>query len=107
MDGAPDLAAALSGEYPFLDRSIINRLVRSYGVRTRIFLADAQSVTDLGQHFGHGLYQAEVDYLIHTEWARSAEDILWRRSKLGLRFTDAERTMLIEYNRSVANKVSV
>ena len=107
MDGVPELAAALLAEYRFLGDAVISRLVRSYGTRARVWLADARSTADLGKDFGHGLYQAEVDYLINTEWAQSAEDILWRRSKLGLRFTDAERANLSEYVGTVANKLSV
>jgi len=107
MDGMPELAAALLAEYRFLGGAVISRLVRSYGTRARVWLADAQSTADLGKDFGHGLYQAEVDYLINAEWAQSAEDILWRRSKLGLRFTDAERANLSEYVGTVANRLSV
>lgn len=97
MDGAHDLATALQVEYPFVDLHIIKRLVRSYGTRTRAWLASAKSLYDLGQDFGHGLTQAEVDYLIAAEWARTADDILWRRSKLGLRFSKAEHTVLQNY----------
>ena len=53
--------------------------------------------------FGHGLFAAEVDYLIANEWARTAEDILWRRSKLGLRFSDDEVAKLEIY---LAGKVA-
>ena len=107
MDGMPELAAALLAEYRFLGGAVISRLVRSYGTRARVWLADAQSTADLGKDFGHGLYQAEVDYLINTEWAQSAEDILWRRSKLGLRFTDAESANLSKYVGEFASKLSV
>ena len=51
----------------------------------------------MGVHFGAGLYQAEVDYLVECEWAHSVEDILWRRSKLGLRLTAAEKASLNDY----------
>ena len=68
MDGAPDLAKALSAEYPFLGHRITGRLVRSYGTRSRTWLATAKSLADLGQDFGHGLYEAEVNYLIAREW---------------------------------------
>ena len=49
---------------------------------------------DLGEHYGGGLTQAEIDYLVSQEWARSADDILWRRTKLGLHMSDAEREQL-------------
>lgn len=97
LDGAATLAADLAREYPFLDATIIMRLVRSYGTRARIWLGNARSLTNLGEHFGHGLYSAEVDYLIANEWARTADDILWRRSKLGLRFMPGEISALEIY----------
>jgi glycerol-3-phosphate dehydrogenase len=76
---------------------LVHRWVRSYGTRTASILEAAQSHADLGDDFGHGLYAVEVDYLIDHEWARTAEDILWRRSKLGLRFSAAEIEMLETY----------
>ena len=101
------LTDALAAEYPFLGRNLIRRLVRSYGTRTRIWLGGARSVVDLGSHFGHGLYQAEVDYLVADEWARSADDILWRRSKLGLRFSDTDCAVLDDYVQASVTNESV
>ena len=71
--------------------------MRSYGTRAHVWLRSAESLADLGQHFGHGLYAAEVNYLIASEWAQTAEDILWRRSKLGLRFTAEQAATLESY----------
>ena len=102
QDGAAALAAALISEYPFVNAKLINRFVRTYGTRTRSLLRDAKNIADLGAHFGHGLYQSEVDYLMTHEWARCAEDILWRRTKLGLRFSDAERILLENYMSALA-----
>jgi glycerol-3-phosphate dehydrogenase len=96
------LADELQRAYPFLPASLTHRWVRSYGTLTRSILADAHSIADLGTHFGHGLYAREVDYLIGQEWARSASDILWRRSKLGLRFSAEETANLESY---VASKL--
>ena len=59
-------------------------MARAYGTRVEEILGDATSLTDLGEDFGGGLMTAEVDYLVRREFARAAEDILWRRSKLGL-----------------------
>jgi glycerol-3-phosphate dehydrogenase len=87
MDGAAALAADIANTFPFLPEKLIRRLVRSYGTRAKNWLGGAMSLEDLGKDFGHGLYAAEADYLVACEWARSADDILWRRSKLGLRFT--------------------
>ncbi len=106
-DGAPALTAALAHDYPFLEPAVVKRLVRSYGSRARCWLGNAMSSASLGADFGHGLSQAEVDYLITTEWARSAQDILWRRSKLGLWFTDAQQAALDEYIRAKQPKETV
>ncbi|MFK7994620.1 MAG: glycerol-3-phosphate dehydrogenase [Granulosicoccus sp.] len=71
-------------QYPWLDEIVLNDYCRNYGTRISTLLSDVNSMEDLGHHFGGPLYQAEVDYLIVHEWARSAADILWRRSKKGL-----------------------
>lgn len=78
------LARALRTERPYLPADLAFRLARSYGSRARRILADAASLADLGEHFGAGLYAAEVDYLVANEWARTVQDVLYRRSKLGL-----------------------
>ena len=84
------IAAQIAEDFPFLDKAHIARLVRTYGARARIFLATAKSMQDLGQNFGATLTEAEVRYLIEHEWAHSAEDVLWRRSKLGLHTSHTE-----------------
>ena len=78
------LARALRTEHPFLPEDLAFRLARSYGTRARRILTGAKSLSDLGEDFGAGLRAGEVDYLVAHEWARTAEDILYRRSKLGL-----------------------
>lgn len=83
-DGAPDLAAQLCADYPFLTPDWAERLVLSYGTRARSLLGQARSVQDLGQDFGATLTEAELRYLRDAEFARTGEDVLWRRSKLGL-----------------------
>ena len=70
--------------HPWLAPGVLHRLVRAYGARVDQVLQGAHSVEDLGLHFGCGLYEREVAYLMSEEFAASAEDILWRRSKLGL-----------------------
>ncbi|MBN9671745.1 glycerol-3-phosphate dehydrogenase [Roseibium aggregatum] len=82
--------AALQEDYPFLNARHATRLIRLYGTDARALLGQAKSVTDLGRSFGHSLYEAEVRWLVEREWARSAEDVLWRRTKLGLRFDEEE-----------------
>jgi glycerol-3-phosphate dehydrogenase len=76
--------ADLRTRRPFLPEGQARRLARAYGTRIEELLGSARSLADLGEDFGGGLTAAEVDYLVRREWARSAEDILWRRSKLGL-----------------------
>ncbi|WP_407496553.1 glycerol-3-phosphate dehydrogenase [Pseudooceanicola sp. MF1-13] len=87
----------LSNQFPFLARDVIGRLVTCYGTLVPKVLADAGSEPDLGQHFGAGLYEAEVRYLIDREWASTAEDVLYRRTKLGLRLDDAQKAALADY----------
>lgn len=75
---------ALKARYAFMPDDLLQRLAESYGSLCHTILKDCDSMADLGTHFGAGLYQKEVDYLFRFEWAETAEDILWRRSKLGL-----------------------
>ena len=75
----------LQSHYPWLPQSMAWRLAYNYGTRSACILRKARSLADLGTCYGADLYQAEVDYLREQEWVMNAEDILWRRSKLGLR----------------------
>ena len=88
------VAEQLARDFPFLNEAHSQRLVRAYGTCARTFLAQAKTMQDLGQHFGATLTEAEVRYLIEHEWARNAEDILWRRSKLGLHMKESETAAL-------------
>jgi glycerol-3-phosphate dehydrogenase len=94
---APALARSLARRYPFIGEAQARRLTRLYGTLAEEFLGDAASAADLGEDFGHGLTAAEVDYLVTREWARTAEDILWRRTKLGLHFTPEQTARLAAY----------
>jgi glycerol-3-phosphate dehydrogenase len=75
----------LLNRYGFLARAHAARLVRMYGTRAKDVLGGAQSAADLGRDFGATLTEAEIDYLMREEWAETAADVLWRRTKLGLR----------------------
>ncbi|MTI13550.1 glycerol-3-phosphate dehydrogenase [Sansalvadorimonas verongulae] len=77
-------AQQLIKEKSWLPKSMVIRFASSYGELCQQFLGNCQSLADLGQHFGNGLYQAEVDYLLKHEWATTADDILWRRTKTGV-----------------------
>lgn len=74
----------VADRHPAIPSELISRLVRAYGTRTERLLDGVQSIADLGEHFGAGLYAREVDYLVAHEYARTAEDVLFRRTKLGL-----------------------
>ena len=87
----------LQQQYDWLDSNLCKRLCNAYGTRTHDLLGSCRSEADLGQHFGAGLYELEVRFLMEQEWANSAEDILWRRSKLGLRFSADEVRKLEHY----------
>jgi glycerol-3-phosphate dehydrogenase len=87
----------LRGKYPWLDAATVARLARAYGTRVEMILGKARRAYDLGVEFGAGLFQAEIDYLIGQEFALTAEDILWRRSKRGLHLSPAERAQLGAY----------
>ena len=78
------------------------RLVRAYGTRVDQVLGQANTLDDLGIHFGADLTAAEVRYLMAKEWAMTADDVLWRRSKLGLRFTKIEAEALDRFMTGVA-----
>ncbi|EXL01836.1 glycerol-3-phosphate dehydrogenase [Aquamicrobium defluvii] len=96
----------LKKAYPFLELRHARRLVRLYGTRAGDLLGLARSVSDLGRHFGADLYEAEVRYLIANEWAMTAEDILWRRTKRGLRLTSGEATELDEFMKGLGRRHS-
>ncbi len=81
----------------WLPAPMLARMTAAYGSRVGTVTGGAGSVDRLGRHFGAGLYEAEVRYLIETEFARSADDILWRRTKLGLVMTPAEQAALADF----------
>ncbi|GAN53958.1 glycerol-3-phosphate dehydrogenase [Tanticharoenia sakaeratensis] len=100
------LLARLRAKAPYLDKKTAWRLARNYG--TRAFDIAGRAAADLGQDFGGGLSEREVDYLMDHEWARTAQDVLWRRSKLGLVLDQAQVTRLDAYmtHRRTAPSVS-
>jgi glycerol-3-phosphate dehydrogenase len=96
-DGAEALAESARGRWPFLTPAHARRLVRAYGTRLELILKDAKGFHDLGFCFGDDLTAAEVQYLMHHEWAESAEDVLWRRSKLGLHLSRNQQEPLARF----------
>ena len=94
VDGVAALTQRLAAQYPFLSAAWVTRLVKAYGLDAFDMLGDAKVETDLGQNFGANLTEREVNWLVENEFARTAEDIVWRRSKLGLRLTANEIDVL-------------
>ncbi|APX89107.1 glycerol-3-phosphate dehydrogenase [Brevirhabdus pacifica] len=95
----PDLIARLRQDYPFLDAFWARRMIRAYGTDAWAILGAAKAPGDLGEGFGATLHAAEVEWLMSHEYARTAEDVVWRRSKLGLRLGADEITALDDWMR--------
>ncbi len=83
-------------EYPWLPPDTALRLARAYGTRAERVLGMARDPSRLGADYGAGLTEAELDYLVREEWARTTDDVLWRRSKLGLRLTPSQQAGVAE-----------
>ncbi|MDF2119961.1 glycerol-3-phosphate dehydrogenase [Roseiarcaceae bacterium H3SJ34-1] len=88
--GLAALETALAARFSWLEPTLVARLARSYGTRVWALLGEAAGIEALGRHFGAGLYGLEVGWLMREEWAQTAEDVLWRRTKLGLRLSPQE-----------------
>jgi len=97
--GLPAFERDLAGRYPALPAALRTALVRRHGTRTPRILGEAKTAGDLGTFFGHTLYAAEIDYLVAHEWAHSADDVLWRRTKCGLHLTLDQRNAVAAYLR--------
>ena len=88
-DGDFDAFLAAQGQrYKWLPKAMLYRFARCYGTCMDTFLRDARAIDELGEAFGGGLYEAELLYLLRYEFAQTAEDVLWRRTKLGLHVED-------------------
>jgi len=100
VDGVDDLVVGLRGAHPFLTEAWARRMVRAYGTDARTILSGAGTAADLGTDFGATLTEAEVVWLMDHEYARRAEDVVWRRSKLGLRLEAARVDALDDWMRA-------
>ncbi|MGB7098605.1 MAG: glycerol-3-phosphate dehydrogenase [Xanthobacteraceae bacterium] len=94
VQGFEALVQGIVGDYPWLGAHQSRRLARAYGTRARVILDGASRWSSLGRDFGNGLTEAEVMYLMREEWAQEAADVIWRRSKLGLRFSSEQVAVL-------------
>jgi glycerol-3-phosphate dehydrogenase len=89
---APETAyVQLCTAYPQVPAGVLQGLFRRHGLLAAEVLGDAKVEADLGEHFGAGLYAREAAYFVEREWATTAEDILWRRTKVGLHLSPAQR----------------
>jgi glycerol-3-phosphate dehydrogenase len=95
---------AFEADYPWLPGPLARRLARAYGSRAKVIVQGRQGLNDLGQNLGGDLFEAELDYLVAHEWAMTAEDVLWRRSKLGLHLDAAARSRVEEWFREHLTK---
>lgn len=84
-------------DYPWMPRDLLRHYGRLYGTRIDLIAAGATSLDGLGRHFGGTLYEAEVAYLVKHEWAQTAEDILWRRTKHRLHLTQDEQAAFVRW----------
>jgi glycerol-3-phosphate dehydrogenase len=101
-DGFTAFRADLVGRHAGLPVALIDALARRHGSRAGRILGNARSAADLGTHFGHTLYAAEIDYCMREEWAREPDDVLWRRTKCVLHLTVAQREAVSDYVRAAA-----
>ncbi|HVE49209.1 MAG TPA: glycerol-3-phosphate dehydrogenase [Casimicrobiaceae bacterium] len=92
----------LKRRYPKLPAVLVANVAKRHGSRAPAVLGDASTVQDLGVDFGNGLTEREIDYLVEHEWARSADDVLWRRTKAGLGMSDTQRAAVVEHLEATA-----
>ncbi|SDY90900.1 glycerol-3-phosphate dehydrogenase [Citreimonas salinaria] len=102
VDGVQAQIDGLKAHYPFLTDFWARRLVRAYGTQAADMLGEASSAADLGRDFGATLTETEVVWLMRHEYALRAEDIVWRRNKLGLRMTERQIDALDEWMKNQA-----
>ena len=101
-EGFDEVVTEMMGRWPFLTKSMAQRLARAYGLRCERILGDATSMDDLGPLLTGDLTGAELRYLVEHEWAQTADDVLWRRSKLGLSASAEERTEISQFIASLS-----
>ncbi|PND39298.1 glycerol-3-phosphate dehydrogenase [Paucibacter aquatile] len=95
---------ALQTRHGYLPAQLARRLARAYGSRVGLLLGGARTLADLGAEVAPGLFEAELRYLREHEWARDAEAVLWRRSKLGLHYSEAERAAVAAWLQQAAGR---
>jgi glycerol-3-phosphate dehydrogenase len=91
LGGIAAWVSELQRRYPGLPAELVRGIARRHGSLALKVLGDAKTPADLGEDFGNGLTTAEIDWFVREEWANTADDVLWRRTKCGLGMTDGER----------------
>ncbi len=99
--GFDALLARFTDRHPRLPPILLMRLARRHGTLAADVLGEAREESDLGENYGSGLYEAELRYLVAREWAREADDVLWRRTKCGLHMTPEQRSRLADAMRQL------
>lgn len=94
----------LRRKYNWLPDSLAIRYAHTYGSRTEILLENKTSLADLGEDFGHGLYETELEYLVEKEWALELDDVIWRRTKLGMWLTDEQKQRVAGWLKETAGR---
>jgi len=102
VDAFAEIVSQFHARHSFLDEAEARRLIRLYGTNAELVVGAAETQDDMGTRFGGSLTEREVQYLIDEEWAVTAEDVLWRRTKQGLRFSEGERSALDSFMRTAA-----
>jgi glycerol-3-phosphate dehydrogenase len=93
-------ASAMHKKFPWIPHAQLYRYVQNYGTLANAIIGNATDLKGLGKHFGDDVYECELRYLVDHEWARTADDILWRRSKLGLHLSDETRNAIVQWFKS-------
>ncbi|MDO8875672.1 MAG: glycerol-3-phosphate dehydrogenase [Pseudolabrys sp.] len=101
-EGFDEVVSDMIGRWPFLTKPMARRLARAYGLRCERILGEAASMDDLGPLLTGDFTAAELRYLVEHEWAQTADDVLWRRSKLGLSASAEERTAIAQFIASLS-----
>jgi len=97
VSGREELRDTFAARYRALPEAVVKGVFRRHGALAAEVLGDARSATDLGEDFGAGLCEREIRYLVEREWAASAEDVLWRRTKCGLHLDERSRARVAEF----------
>ena len=95
---------AVQRRYAWLDATLVRRLARAYGARVADLIGPALSMADMGVEVAPGLHERELRFLQDHEWAMEADDVLWRRSKLGLHYTAQQRQQVADWFQADAKK---